>query len=103
MKIKKLEQREAALEIQRHFTAEKPPAPEGLHKVAEYLDPVHDAVQALGLSAVDATRLGIGYAPKGVLKGRVLLPIRTSEGTLVGYAGYSDKLQPALKLPSKLF
>ncbi len=102
-KVKKLPFRAAAIEIQNQFLVARPAAPEGLHKVAAYLEPGHEAVKALGISEEDAVRLGIGYAPKGVFRGRVLLPIRTIEGKLIGYAGYTDQLQPALKIPSKLF
>jgi DNA primase len=98
----KLETREAAIEIQKAFN-QKPEPPEGLQKVAEYLEHDHGAVEALGLSEGLATALGIGYAPKGILKGRVLIPLRTADGTLAGYAGYSETLEPKLKLPKTFF
>ncbi|MFN0219237.1 MAG: CHC2 zinc finger domain-containing protein [Hyphomicrobium sp.] len=95
--------KEAALEIEKQFIAAKPDAPDGLQKVATYLDHGHEAVLALGLSQELAAALGIGFAPKGVMRGRVLIPLRTADGTLAGYAGYADALDPKFKFPGKLF
>lgn len=94
--------RDAALEVQAAFGA-RPAPPDGLDKVAGYLDPDHAAVQALGFTAEAATALGIGYAGRGIMKGRVLIPLRMADGTLTGYAGFSSSLDPPLKLPLKLF
>jgi DNA primase len=58
----------------------------------------HEDVQALGLSAEDAERLGIGYCVRGYYKGHIVAPIRTDTGHLVVYAIISD----AKKLPEKL-
>ena len=43
--------------------------------------------------------LGIGYAGKGTMIKRVLFPIRTEDGKLVGYIGYNANLDPQVKLP----
>lgn len=99
---RQIETREAALEIQKAFLA-RPEPPDGLDKVAGYLQPDHEAVQALGLTEELAAALGIGYAGRGIMKGRVLIPLRTADGTLTGYAGFSESLDPPLKFPSKLF
>jgi len=94
----------AALEMQERFTGYVPKAverklpPDGL----DYLEYDHVDVQALGLTIEAATRLGIGYARKGTLAGRVLMPIRTREGKLLGYAGFCADKNPILKLPSNL-
>ena len=45
--------------------------------------------------------LGIGRAGKGTMSGRVLLPLRTDSGKLLGYVGISPKLTPVIKLPTK--
>lgn len=60
----------------------------------DYLDPNHDAVIALGFEPEDAERLGIGYAPRGVLRGTVAVPVRTADGTLRGYLGCTDAILP---------
>lgn len=61
----------------------------------DYLQHDHDAVIALGFDPDDAKRLGIGFAPRGVLKGTVALPVRTEDGKLSGYVGVTDaKLPP---------
>lgn len=94
--------REAALEIQKAFRSRSEP-PQNLENVADYLQPEHDAVQRLGLSPETAAALGIGFAGRGTMKGRVLIPLRTADGALVGYAGFAAALDPPLKVPSKLF
>lgn len=61
----------------------------------DYLQSDHPAVQALGLETSDAARLGIGYAPRGTLRGLVAVPIRSKNGRLVGYIGIAEaKLPP---------
>lgn len=61
----------------------------------DYLDPDHAAVEALGMAPEDAAALGWGYAPRGVLRGTVAVPIRLEDGTLVGYIGIEEcKLPP---------
>jgi len=62
----------------------------------------HETVQALGLDTETAQRLGIGYAKKGIMRGRVAIPIRTDDGGLVGYCGYAAQADPPLKFPKNL-
>lgn len=59
-----------------------------------YLEPEHDAVVAIGFDMTFATKYGIGYAPKGILRGTVAIPFRDEKGNLLGYIGATD-----LKLP----
>ncbi len=42
-----------------------------------------------GLSATTMFRFGIGYCSRGMLKGRVAIPLHDASGQLVGYAGQS--------------
>ena len=61
----------------------------------DYLEPDHPAVEALGMEPEDAERLGIGYAPRGTLRGTVAVPVRLEDGTLSGYVGVTEaKLPP---------
>lgn len=77
---------------EKSIQAEKPS--EGF-KPLEYLIHDHDAVVALGFDPQDAQRLGVGFAPRGVLKGTVAIPVRTEDGKLAGYIGIVDaKLPP---------
>jgi len=63
-----------------------------------YLEPDHPAVEAIGLSSEDAERIGAGYAPRGILKGTVAIPVRDESGKLLGYIGAIDvKLPPSFK------
>lgn len=63
-------------------------------KALDYLVHDHEAVVALGFEPDDAERLGIGYAPRGVLRGTVAVPVRLQDGTLSGYLGIQDATLP---------
>src|SRR6266567_4703088 len=61
----------------------------------DYIEHDHIAVEALGFTADDAKVLGIGYAPKGIMRGLVAIPVRLENGTLAGYIGITEaKLPP---------
>lgn len=60
-----------------------------------YLLQEHQAVDAIGFSPEICAKTGIGFAPKGILRGLVAIPIRDEHGNLLGYIGISDA-----KLPS---
>jgi hypothetical protein len=53
----------------------------------DYLEADHVTVEALGLPQETAEALGIGYAPKGMMKGYFAIPIRLPTGELTGYIG----------------
>lgn len=63
-------------------------------KPLDYLEADHDAVIALGFEPEDAQRIGAGYAKRGVMRGTVAVPVRVSDGTLVGYIGISEAVLP---------
>src|ERR1019366_8709017 len=46
------------------------------------------------LSQETAEALGIGYAPKGMMKGYVAIPIRLPTGELTGYIGITEDKVP---------
>jgi hypothetical protein len=60
----------------------------------DYLEADHITVEALGLSQETAEALGIGYAPKGMMKGYVAIPIRLPTGELTGYIGVTEAELP---------
>ena len=60
-----------------------------------YLEHDHEAVHAVGFDPHKAKAMGIGYAPRGIMRGTVAVPIRDEEGTLLGYIGITEA-----KLPS---
>ena len=60
-----------------------------------YLEPEHDAVIAIGFDTDVATSLGIGYAPRGIMRGTVAVPIRDAHGVLKGYIGIEGATLPA--------
>lgn len=51
------------------------------------LDSHHEELAALGLGASALERFGAGYCTKGLLKGRLAIPVHNSSGELVAYAG----------------
>ncbi len=68
-------------------------------KALEYLQSDHEAVLALGFEPGDADRLGIGYAPRGILRGKVAIPVRLANGKLAGYIGVTEcQLPPSWKI-----
>ncbi|WP_220747232.1 MULTISPECIES: CHC2 zinc finger domain-containing protein [Jannaschia] len=72
-------------------------SPEGTERgfrPLDYLEPDHQAVLALGIEPEDASALGIGYAPRGILRGTVAVPIRTEDGALAGYIGITEATLP---------
>lgn len=108
MKMKKLEAKEAAQLIAEHFgtvTVDRqnttvPPSRSVLQPLA-YLQSTHEAVQALGLSPETCDAFGAGYAAKGILRGRLAIPLHDKAGTLVAYCGQTVKNEvPFLSFPS---
>jgi DNA primase len=109
--IRGVSQREAAQEIAEHFRigepkAEKPERTaekvEGGMEPLSYLEHDHPAVETLGFDAETAQALGIGHAPRGMMKGLVAIPIRLEDGSVAGYLGVNDiaKLPPKWQLPT---
>ena len=81
-----------APEPEKSTQAERPS--EGF-KPLDYLQPDHEAVVALGIEPEDAKRIGCGFAPRGIMKGKVAWPVRLPDGTLIGYIGLTDVLLPS--------
>lgn len=89
--------RESALSLQNHLW------PKGELKELEYLMAQCERVQALGLPAHVAKAIGAGYAPRGIMAGRIAIPLRTSSGKLVAYVGIGLDLEPEIKFPKQFF
>ena len=84
--------RKAALDIMQHFSLNGSKTHgEGLSNIASYLQPEHEAVQALGLSKETCVQWRAGFKPKGVLSGRLAIPCYDLAGTLVAYIGHALK------------
>jgi len=65
-----------------------------------YLEPEHSSVQKLGLNEQTCTDFGAGYAPKGIMRGRLAIPIHDGSGTLIAYCGRALKgEEPKLIFP----
>lgn len=64
-------------------------------KPLEYLVPDHELMVAVGFDPDFATALGIGYAPRGVMRGCIAIPVRDCNGKLRGYIGVTDCRLPS--------
>lgn len=60
----------------------------------DYLEPDHQAVEAVGFDPEIAAAAGIGFAGRGTMKGTVAVPVRLSDGTLIGYIGIIEATLP---------
>lgn len=60
----------------------------------------HEEVEELGLDAETAEELGVGYAKRGIMAGRIVWPLYR-DGALAGYIGWSPKHEN-FKLPNNL-
>jgi DNA primase len=66
----------------------------------DYLDPEHASLRELGLSKETCEHFGAGYAPKGIMRGRLAIPIHDAEGKLLAYCGRAVKgEEPTLTFP----
>jgi DNA primase len=67
------------------------------------LDPNHESLAALGLRPETSERFGAGYCGKGLLKGRMAIPIHNGRGELLAYAGLAvaDDTAPRYLFPPK--
>ncbi len=67
-----------------------------------YLEALHPTVQALGVSAATCEAFEAGYAGKGIMRGRLAVPVKAKDGTLLAYVGIAvDREQsPQNLLPS---
>lgn len=65
-----------------------------------YLQAAHEGVQALGITKETLEHFGAGYAPRGILRGRLAIPLRNSSGILAAYVGRAlGDEQPKLLFP----
>lgn len=78
---------------QENKPTEGPKSSEGFSPL-DYLQPDHEAVEALGLDPEDAKKIGAGYAPRGVMRGQVAFPVRDETGKLLGYIGVQEAVLP---------
>ena len=77
------------------------PLPERSLKPLDYLQATHEAVQALGLSPETCDHFGAGFAPKGIMRGRLAIPIHDRAGTLLAYCGRAlNEESPSLIFPN---
>jgi DNA primase len=51
------------------------------------LDTAHAYLPSRGFTPETIARFGLGYCSRGLMKGRVVVPLKDSAGALIGYAG----------------
>jgi DNA primase len=75
-----------------------------LNFALQNLDAAHPYLIERGLSPETITEFGIGYCAKGVMAGRIAIPIHNAAGELVAYCGRwpgePDEDTPKYKLPA---
>jgi DNA primase len=68
--------------------------------ILKTLDPHHASLEEFGISAATIERFGAGYCTKGLLKGRLAIPIHDRHGELLAYTGLALDAEEA---PQYLF
>jgi DNA primase len=67
----------------------------------DYLQATHEAVQTSGVSPETCMQFGAGFAPKGIMRGRLAIPIHDRAGTLLAYCGRAvNQESPSLIFPN---
>ena len=91
-------------------SVEEPPAPTDLPTenppltfTLKTLDPHHECLALLGLRPETIEHFGAGYCAKGLLKGRMAIPIHSPTGDLLAYAGLAieEDASPRYLFPPK--
>ena len=64
------------------------------------LRPQHPYLDGRGVTPEAVAEFGLGYCPRGILAGRIAIPVHDADGNLVAYAGRHPKGQePKYRLP----
>jgi DNA primase len=80
-----------------------PPENQPLAFTLKTLDPNHESLAALGLRPETIERFGAGYCARGLLKGRLAIPVHNGRGELLAYVGLAlgDGEAPRYLFPPK--
>jgi DNA primase len=66
-----------------------------------YLEASHESLAGLDVAASTFEAFGAGYAPKGILRGRLAISVHSRDGVLLAYCGRTVKNEsPTLLFPS---
>lgn len=67
------------------------------------LEHAHESLAALGVELKVAVHFGVGFCSRGLLKGRIAIPLHDPDGRLVGYAGLAteDSAEPRCVFPAR--
>ena len=84
-RLRQVSQKQAAEMIAGHFATTPTPAIKKLEPI-DYLDPDHASLHALGISKETCAHFKAGYKNKGLLSGRLAIPIYRN-GELRAYCG----------------
>lgn len=68
------------------------------------LDRAHPYLARRGIDAVTAAHFGVGYCGRGLLRGRIAIPIHDDAGRLVAYCGRAlDEAEPRYRFPGGFY
>ena len=98
-RMQKVSQKQAAEMIAEHFNKTPVAAAKKLEPI-DYLDPDHELIRALGITRETCLHFKAGYKNKGLLSGRLAIPIYRGR-ELLAYCGRSVKREqdPMLAFP----
>lgn len=107
-RVKDVSAKDAALAIAKHFGLmgeTKEPTPSTARgetlKPLDYLVSDHEALGKLGIAAETLKHFGAGFAPKGIMRGRLAVPLHDTKGVLRAYVGdaLTAEQEPRLLFP----
>ena len=93
-RVRQISHKEAAQAIAEQFGISAPKSqekPQEGFKPLSYLQNDHKDVLAMGVSCETLQHFGAGYAPKGIHRGKLAIPIFAEEGELLAYVGVDLK------------
>lgn len=105
----------SAVQVETEDLGETPTADEGMDDAPrvinapldfelKHLDPTHPYLRERGLEPEAIECFGLGYCSKGLMAGRIAIPLHDPTGRLIGYAGrLADDSQIAEDKPKYLF
>lgn len=91
---KRTKQEPHVKQIQEEELSEGPEFNPPLSFTLKNLDPTHPYLYERGLSDQTIARFGVGFASKGILKGRIAIPIHNANGEIVAYIGRYPGVPP---------
>lgn len=109
-RVKEVSTKDAAIAIATRFGLAKDgkkdekleePKRNGTLKPLDYLVTDHESLKPLNLASATLSHFGAGFAPRGIMRGRLAIPIHDAQGVLIAYVGVAvaEGQEPRLLYP----